>query len=175
MTWIQTYSGRRFSLTEPSAEDVDIDDVAHALSLLCRFTGHVREHYSVAQHCVIVSRLVPTEHALAGLLHDATEAYVGDVSRPLKQLLPEYRLIEDRVWLAIADRFGVSPPLPTTVKDADCLALYWERRDLLGLPAAPWQDEHIAALVPDEVLVPWSAETAEVVWLTRLAELGGAS
>ena len=68
MTWIQTYSGRRFSLTEPSAEDVDIDDVAHALSLLCRFTGHVSEHYSVAQHCVIVSRLVPTEHALAGIL-----------------------------------------------------------------------------------------------------------
>lgn len=165
MTCIQTWSGRTFDLTDPDPDTVDVDDIAHALSLMCRFTGHVREHYSVAQHCVIVSGLVPPEHALAGLLHDAPEAYIGDVSRPLKALLPEYRVIEQGVWAAVAARFYIYPRLPQSVKDADTLALYWERRDLLGPPAQPWPEEHLMVNVPHQALIPWPAARAEQEWL----------
>ncbi|MDO4254358.1 MAG: hypothetical protein Q4C81_04310 [Kocuria sp.] len=95
--WMQTYTGRRFYPLDSRPEDVDVVDVAHALSMQCRYNGHVRLFMSVAEHCVLVSRLVPSEHALWGLLHDATEAYVGDMVRPLKLHMPEYRAVEDRV------------------------------------------------------------------------------
>ena len=175
MTWIQTYTGRKLDLANPNPDDLDLDDIAHALSLICRFTGHVREFYSVAQHCVIVSSLVPPELALSALLHDATEAYIGDVSRPLKGLLPEYRAIEARLWAAIAERFGVTEA--PEIKLADNIALLWERRDLLGEPVAPWAEEHLLAGVPDYKCVAWRSESAEYRWRRRYDMLtgGGAS
>ncbi len=136
--WIQTFTGRRFDLLDPQPEMVDIDDIAHALSMLCRFTGHTGKFYSVAQHSVLVSSLVPIGDALVGLMHDATEAYVGDLSSPLKALLPEYKRIERGIWLAIADKFSLPPIIPQTVRDADIMALMTERDDLLGVPPEPW-------------------------------------
>lgn len=176
MTWLQTYRGRRFDLLDPRPEDLDIGDIAHALSNLCRFTGHVRDFYSVAQHSVVVSHLVPAELALVGLMHDATEAYIGDVSRPLKRMLPEYGVIEDRLWAVIAERFGLPRVLPPEVKQADNLALMWERRDLLGLPAASWGEvEDLAPLAPTTPLTPLWSEAAESHWLARFHELAGDS
>src|SRR5664279_1420110 len=96
----------------PDPDALDIEEIAHALSMICRFTGHVREFYSVAQHCTIVSDLGPACYAFTGLMHDATEAYVGDVAKPLKNMLPAYSVIEERVAQAIATRFGVINPLP---------------------------------------------------------------
>lgn len=171
MTWIQTYSGRRIDLANPDPNDLDLDDIAHALGLICRFTGHVREFYSVAQHCVIVARLVPPELALSALLHDATEAYIGDVSRPLKGMLPEYRAIEARLWAAIADRFGVTES--PEIKVADNIALLWERRDLLGEPVAPWAEEHSLASVPDRTLVAWPSDRAAYRWRRQYDLLTG--
>ena len=86
--WIITYSGKKFYHLAPSAEMVDIVDIAHALSLTCRWTGHTRYHYSVAQHSWYFSYLVPKEFALSALLHDASEAYLGDMNRPLKHFTP---------------------------------------------------------------------------------------
>lgn len=83
-SWIQTFSGRQFFPLEPRVEDVCIEDIAHGLSNLCRYAGHCECFYSVAQHCLLVSRVVPREHALRGLLHDASEAYLIDVPRPIK-------------------------------------------------------------------------------------------
>lgn len=157
MTWIQTHSGKRFDLLEPTPEMVNIHDIAHALSNLCRFNGHVRQFYSVAQHSVLVSNLVGDEYALCALLHDATEAYVGDVTRPLKQLLPSYSDIEQRVWIAVADKFRLPHDLPMCVKHADNIALVTERRDCLmpcehrwdgSLDAVPLRPEPIRALPP---------------------------
>src|SRR3954454_351254 len=110
--WMQTYSGRRFYPMNPRPSEIDPVDIAHALSLLCRYGGHVDRFYSVAEHCVLMSQAVAPENALAALLHDATEAYVCDVPRPLKRQLPGYAAIEAMVWLAIVARFDIALQLP---------------------------------------------------------------
>lgn len=117
--WMQTYTGRRFWPLDPVAGDIEIMDIAHALSNQCRYAGHTRFHYSVAQHSVLVSENVAPEHALWGLLHDASEAYLVDVPRPVKPHLPGYYEAEERVQKAVAERFGLSWPMPAEVKRVD--------------------------------------------------------
>src|SRR5579872_2947230 len=85
--WIQTASGLEFPLFEPRLDAINIEDIAHGLSMICRFTGQCARFYSVAEHSVHVSHLVPREDAAWGLLHDAAEAYLGDVASPLKKHL----------------------------------------------------------------------------------------
>lgn len=123
-------SGRYFDLTNPDSALVSIDDIAPALARLCRFTGH-GAFYSVAEHSVRVSYLVPPEFALWGLMHDAAEAYLGDVSAPLKSLLPDYRAIEDRIEPVVFGAFGLTGPIPAEVKEADMLSLTIEKAHVL--------------------------------------------
>lgn len=168
--WMQTYTGRQFYPLDPRPEDVDVVDVAHALSMQCRYNGHVHCFMSVAEHCVLVSRLVPSEHALWGLLHDATEAYVGDMVRPLKLHMPEYRAVEDQVMVAIAEKFGVDPAMPPAVTDADSRILLDERAALLGSPAGDWN----VSGEPFGIEIPaWDPATAKTEYLVRFAELTG--
>ena len=136
--WMQTASCKVFRFAAPDAEDVDILDIASALSKTCRFNGHCEDFYSVAQHSVMVSQIVPPEHALAGLLHDAAEAYVGDMVSPLKRAMPAFREVEDAVLAAIFERFGLMLPLPDAVKHADLVMLATEKRDLLGPSPLDW-------------------------------------
>jgi hypothetical protein len=131
--FIQTYTGRQFWPIDPRAEDIFIKDIAHALSLQCRYAGHCKQHYSVAEHSVLVAQWVlektgDKRKAFAGLMHDAQEAYVVDVPRPLKPFLAGYKEIEDRVWRVIAVRYGLDPELPAEVKEADNRILTDERR-----------------------------------------------
>lgn len=131
--WILTFTGRRFYPCDPNPDDIHIVDIAHALSMQCRFTGHSRAFYSVAQHSAHVSEQVPQEHALWGLLHDAAEAYLVDLARPVKQL-PEfdaYREAERRVMRAVCKRFGLPETQPDCVTDADHRMLVTEARDLM--------------------------------------------
>lgn len=136
--WMQTYSGKKFDLLEPTQESIDINDIAHALSNLCRYTGHTEHFYSVAQHSIIAAANVPEENKLCALLHDATEAYINDISRPLKALLPEYRKIEDRIWHEIADKFYLPYEMPESIKKADIRLLATEKRDLLTVEPDEW-------------------------------------
>lgn len=128
---MQTYTGKLIDLADFTEEDVRLPDISHALSLINRFTGHSKVPYSVAQHSVMVSKLTRPENALWGLLHDASEAYLGDVATPLKNLLPGYRELEERVQRTIARVFHLSWPMPPDVKEADVRALMAEKRDLI--------------------------------------------
>lgn len=130
--WLQTYMGKAYWPADPRPEDVHIMDIAHALANACRFGGHCSRFYSVAEHSVLVSHLVPPADALHGLLHDATEAYLVDVPRPVKMMLDGYKELEELNWRAIAARFGLDPTMPESVHDADQNVLLAERNALLG-------------------------------------------
>ncbi len=166
MNWMQTYTGRSFYPTHPDPEEVDPVDISHALSLLCRYNGHVNRFYSVAEHCVLMSQAVAPEHALWALLHDATEAYVGDMIRPLKQQIPAYVDVEKDVMVAICTRFGLDQIEPFEVKEADARILVDERNALMKAPPKPWfngeQVEPLGVRVSG-----WAPLVAEVAWLER--------
>lgn len=140
MGWIQTASGKKFSILEPDVDQIDIDDIAHALSMLCRFNGHCTKFYSVAEHSVHVSREVEPELALVGLLHDAAEAYLGDIPTPLKRLLPNFKEFEDRMEEAIGTKFGIDANLfkGTELKRADTQLLVDEKEALMVDAPEPW-------------------------------------
>jgi 5'-nucleotidase len=166
--WMALHSGGRYHPLDPRAEDIDPVDIAHALGMLCRYGGHINHFYSVAEHCVLMSYAVPPEDALSALLHDATEAYVVDVPRPVKRLMPEYEAIEKRVWLVIAERFGISPDLPRSVKAADNNILADEVAVLL--PSATWAAE--MGLTPLGTKVTgWLPDKAARMYTARLEEL----
>ena len=171
--WMQTFTGRKFYPMAPAAEDVDIVDIAHALSLQCRFNGHVDHFFSVAEHCILMSQSVPAEDALWALLHDATEAYVGDMISPLKHSMPEFAAAEDRVMDAICERFGLEPGMPDAVHDADRRILLTERNALMSRTSQPWDAD---ALTPLRVTVIGLApHAAEARYLQRFHELAGTS
>jgi len=132
--WIQTFTGRRIFPLAPRAEDIDIVDIAHALSNVCRFTGHTKFFYSVGLHSIIVSHMVPEEDALWGLLHDASEAYLSDIARPVKQhpAFQFYIEAEDVLMRAVMSKFGLPDEMPASVKEADDRVLMTEKRDLLA-------------------------------------------
>lgn len=145
--WMQTYTGKQFFPLDPTGSDLDIVDIAHALSNVCRFNGHASRHYSVAEHSILVALHVANDDerpdaqtVLAALLHDASEAYLCDIPRPLK-MMPEmapYREMEARLEHAIAARFGLPCQMPEIVKRHDMRALATEYRDLVPVKGAPW-------------------------------------
>ena len=173
---ILTVSGTYFDFTAPERSAIDIKTIAHALANICRFTGHTQFFYSVAQHSVMVSRLVPPQHALAGLLHDATEAYLGDVAAPLMALLPDYRAIEARVQAAVMHAFGLPEHLPPEVKDADTLALAIEQDALMPAHADLWPCERhpdYKGSVAAHLVLPQQPVLARKLFLLRYMELTG--
>jgi hypothetical protein len=170
MSWIQTYSGRQFWPLSPRAADVDIADIAHSLSLQCRFHGHCLHFYSVAQHSVLVSQALPDDLALWGLLHDAAEAYVSDLPRPLKSTAPAFRAAEDRVLHLIAAQFGLVWPMPDAVAHADDVLLATELRELMAPPPEPWQLGVDALPLRIDPLPP---REAKQLFLQRFAALTG--
>jgi hypothetical protein len=166
--WIQTYTGHQFHPLDPHPDEVDIRDIAHSLSQTCRYSGHCERFYSVAEHSVLVSRLVPT---LEALLHDAGEAYspFGDIPRPIKHHVPWAKPIDDAIDAAIAEHFGLRWPWPEDVKVADCIILADEKAKLMK-PGLPWNLPYPAAGVRIEC---WSPLKAELEFLKRFRELEG--
>jgi hypothetical protein len=128
---ILLFSGTYFNFERPEETPVTIEDVARGLSHICRFAGQCPRFYSVAEHSIHVSQIVSSELAWEGLMHDAAEAFIGDVAKPLKVLLGDYGVIERRVELAIAQQFGLADRLPPDVKRADVRMLRLEQQSLM--------------------------------------------
>lgn len=171
--WSNTATGRQFWSYTPRSEDVCIDDIALALAKSCRFAGHVRRDvwlYSIAQHSVLVSEVVPLECARHALLHDAHEAYTQDIIRPNRWMLDvRFTDAEYRCKRAIGQRFGVNLlDLPEAVKRADMAVLATERRDVVEHKDRPWQLTEAPLPAP---IVPWDARTAYALFLARFREL----
>jgi hypothetical protein len=195
---MQTRSGRKFYPLDPRPEDIVIGDVAHALAFVCRFGGHVPRFYSVAEHSVRVALAIEDARggdklaAFYGLLHDASEAYLGDVVWPLKRApgMRGYRLIEKNVERVIAERFappkgmGLDPAIAATIKHFDLVLLATEKRDLMSeedgvgrqladvsreLAAEPWHSDGVEPLT--ERIDPWTPEQARYVFLRHFDRL----
>lgn len=170
--WIQTFSGRRFNPTNPVVDAIVIQDIAHALSMQCRFTGHVRQFYSIAQHCVLVSYLCDKDDRRWGLLHDGDEAYIPDLSSPLKHSgkFDNYREYGKQLQVAICKRFGLPEKEPASVKYADTLLLATEARDLMSPLHPDWKQPMDPLPLKIE---PWSPDKAEDMFTKRFYELWG--
>ena len=177
MTWIQTYSSHKFYPLEPDNENsiIDIQDIAHSLSMQCRFNGHVRRFYSVAQHSCEVADLIwqetqSPELTLWGLLHDAAETYLTDLPKPVKETLPEYKATEEKLLEAIMKHFGLSWPMPEIVNKYDMVMLLTERDWLMGFVPDSWKIEGYEPLprFPNLVL---SQELSKTRFLNRFEQL----
>lgn len=167
---ILTSTGRYFDFVNPTAAMIDIHDIAQGLSNICRFNGQCKKFYSVAQHSLLVSRIVPEEFALLGLMHDAAEAYVGDVTAPLKRLLPDYKVIEARVHDAIFARYELPAQLPACIKEADLIALATEQRDLMPPHDDEWASIKNVKPLPFHI-EPMSATVAYECFLNEFYRL----
>lgn len=166
--WLQTFTGRCFWPLDPRPEDVSLEDIAHALSMKCRYAGHTKHFYSVAEHSVLVSRHVPAHDALWGLLHDAAEAYSADVPRPLKRFLPDWKPMEARIMGAVAEHFGLQPGEPASVKWADLAITADERNALMNPCDQEWGELPRPLGVVIECLAP---QAAKLAFLARFIEL----
>ena len=156
---VSTKSGRRVALLNPSPAQIVIGDIAHGLAHQCRFNGQTSKFYSVAQHSFLVASILPRELRLAGLLHDASEAYLGDVVQPLKDLLPEYQSIEANFCKVLGERFGVNLQHNDAIRHADLVVLATERRDLMPMDTADWSS--IAGITPmSRTIKPMSPDAA---------------
>ena len=170
-----TLSGREMDLMNPKPEDVDIKDIAHALSLTCRWRGQTRQCYTVAQHCVVVSLACPAPARMWGLLHDAAEAYIPDVAAPLKPLLPELEDIEECILRdAIAPRFGLPWPIPDDVWEVDVAAAMAEARDLIGGDCRLFAGAAPGVRALAETVNPMRARAAEAWYMARYEEMANA-
>lgn len=166
--WCQVYSGAAFYPLDPRPDEIDIVDIAHALSMQCRYAGHVKYFYSVAEHSVLVARACSPGNRLWGLLHDASEAYLSDIVRPLKSALPEYKVIEDRVMQCVAQRFGLSWPMPQEVKELD-YRVVGNERILLSPSRMAWS--YLPVPIESVTINCWSPQVAKIQFLTLYYEL----
>ena len=168
--WMQTHTGVRFYPLDPRVEDINPIDIAHALGMTCRYSGHTRDFYSVAEHCVHVSYHVPDKYALWGLLHDAAEAYLTDMPRPLKTFMPKYQTAEELLMAVIVRKFCLTPKEePKEVKQVDVAMLATEQRQVMRVQI-PWYD------IPEPPLKNvrirfWNPKVAAARFALRLDEL----
>lgn len=170
--YIRTFTDKQFMLLNPTLDSICIEDVAHSLSMICRFGGHVKNFYSVGQHSIFVSDQCPDEFKLEGLLHDATEAYYGDMVRPLKISMPNYRELEDKLHLLINKKFKLKNNKKSRkiVKHYDNVAMLTEKRDLkFGVKV-----DTLHYQLPIKKLKPMSAKKVERLFLDKFEELSNA-
>jgi 5'-deoxynucleotidase YfbR-like HD superfamily hydrolase len=172
LPYIETYSGLRLFYDDLKPEMIKIIDIAHSLSHICRFTGHTKKFYSVAQHSVLVSNAQTTiAEKRAGLLHDATEAYVNDLPSPLKACtdLGDYKNLENRIHDVINKKYRINDGMTPNIKKADLQALFTEKRDVLNHDS-DWGWGYDVELF-DEKIIPLPSEDAKKLFIKTFVEL----
>ncbi len=173
--WIQTYTGKKFHPLEPHLEDIDIEDISWSLSNQCRYNGHCNRFFSVAQHSVILSAYCKPEDALWGLLHDAAEAYLSDIPRPLK-MLPEfrfYKIFELQLQQQICRRFGLPLEEPEEIHFLDRKMLVTEARDLMSPLHPEWHYKEPEYEAFSDLITPVSCHRSHEMFMRRYWELTG--
>jgi len=161
--WMDTYTGKHFHLLNPQSDEVDIQDIAHHLSLLCRFTGACRTFYSVAEHSVRVSHIVSPKSQLAALLHDAAETYINDVSRPVKNIIAQIEALDLSLLEFIYQTLQITGFDWNEIKHADDVLVMTEGRDLM-VNSYMWRK--VAEPLPEKI-VPMLPREAESLFLAR--------
>lgn len=175
--WMVTYTGRQFWPVDPRPYEVDIRDIAHALAHTCRFAGHCRTFYSVAQHSVLCYEQVTELHLqLPTLMHDAAEAYMPDIARPLKRQWKHVAApVEENILMAIWSAFSIPlwtlPHLHQEIKDIDNRMLMTEKRDIMTPHPFPWHPDDVAPQPYPEKIEPWSPERAKHEFLERYCSI----
>ena len=174
--FIETYSGVRFNFSEPNPDDIRIVDIAHALSNLCRYNGHCCYFYSVAEHSILMTSAFAAKYpdnvtvARAMLLHDAAEAYLCDIPRPIKYTLPDYRAAEAKLDAVIARKFELPMPHPAIVKEFDSRIIVDERRQVMSKSGHKWGIDSFEPLdVTIRFLPPLIAEQKFLQWYKALS------
>lgn len=162
----RTFSGHLIQVQDPKPEHIDIIDIARALSMEVRYAGHIRRRYCVAEHSCHIHDLVPDHLKLQALMHDATEAYLKDLPKPIKVLCPHYEALEDALWLHIAKRFGIEPVMDPLIKVFDKLIREPERIVMHG------GEREVDPRVAGVEIVGWDQRRAESEFLYRFADLG---
>ncbi len=173
-SWMQTYTGKAFYAMDARVEDIDIADIAHSLSLQCRYNGHVDRFYSVAEHCIHLANLFPDDPdmALWALLHDAAEAYIGDMVRPLKKHMPTFMEIDDQITALVAQRFELNGTvIPPEVHHVDAQILHNERETLMARVQPPQSWDVPGGAIPGVTIYGYSPEEAEMLYLKTFAGL----
>lgn len=165
--YIETYTGKKFWFLNPTTDMIDIEDISHALSNQCRYTGHIKHFYSVAEHCVHVSQLTGT---LEGLLHDASEAYLTDIASPIKPYLTNYKKLESRIMQEVANKFDFEFGTDD-MHDADRAQLKTEARHLLPSGGKDWLHHFPTRRVRGIIPKCWTPDQAKMRFLERFYEL----
>lgn len=163
---MKTFTGKDIFPQDPESIELSIVDIAHALSFLCRYAGHTQEFYSVAQHCVHMSYLVPEEYAYEALLHDASEAYLADLPHDVKAILPDYQRLEARLERHIARHFFLPHPMSLVVKRMDQRICATEMAFLMN-----FYDHPLAMEAPVFLIHGWHPEMACEKFIERYVEL----
>jgi hypothetical protein len=160
-SWIQTYTGKHFDIFNPRIEDICIEDIAHGLSLQCRFNGHCNKFYSVAEHCIRMACWDLPGDPKQRLFHDAAEAYIGDIPSPIKQNLSEFEKIEENLLEIIFKKFKIQLYNKDIIKKADLIMLATEVRDLMNNP----NDWKSLPTPYHEKINPWDWKLAQVIFI----------
>lgn len=173
MTIKSTYSGKDFNFSDPKIEEISIVDISHALSRIARYSGHLEGFYSVAQHSVYVSRLSPPDWRLQGLLHDASEAYTGDLITPLTQAVPQLRELKNKIEDLVARKFDIPWPESPEVKRVDKKMLYTE---IFWIGNPVWREQYIPYEngypdIYDIKIETWEPDLAKYIFIAEFLRI----
>ena len=179
MTWMQTFTGKKVDFTDPRAEDMEIVDIAKGLSLICRYNGQCSVFYCVADHSIrcmaaLREKGYSAEIQMQALMHDAAEAYIGDVVKPLKDMLPEFLRVEERFEEVLFAKYGMPPELDPIVKEMDMIMLATEKRHLMPGPHdwGKWLED-VVPLDPATWVPPRNPSVCMTMFLDCFYRLSG--